>query len=318
MSTVPVGPVGSLSSAKEWMAPKQPRPIRGGFRVWWMAARPKTLSASVVPVIVGSALAYAYRQAQALPALAALLGAVLIQIGTNFINDYYDFKKGADTRERLGPARVTQSGLMSPAAVLISGLTCFAAAFLLGVYLVAMGGWPIAVVGLFSLLCGYAYTGGPLPLGYLGLGDVLVFIFFGLVAVSGTYFVQAHQLPGTVWLAGAAVGSLATAILVVNNLRDVATDGKANKRTLVVRFGTRAARLEYALLLAVAYLAPLALWASGLQPWVLLSWLSLPLAIRCLRSVFTQKGTALNPVLGQTSRLELVFGLLLSIGLCVS
>ena len=283
-----------------------------------MAARPKTLTASVVPVIVGTALAYTYRQAQALPALAALLGAVLIQIGTNFINDYYDFKKGADTRERLGPTRVTQSGLMSPAAVLTSGLSCFGAAFLLGVYLVAVGGWPIAVVGLFSLLCGYAYTGGPMPLGYLGLGDVLVFVFFGLVAVGGTYFVQAHQLLGAVWFAAAAVGALATAILVVNNLRDVVADGKANKRTLVVRFGTGAARLEYALLLAVAYLAPLALWAWGLEPWVLLTWLSLPLAMRCLRLVFTQTGTALNPVLGQTARLELVFGILLAIGLCIS
>src|SRR5262249_46884494 len=153
---------------------------RGGVRVWLMAARPKTLSASVVPVIVGTALAYAYGQARILPALAALSGALLIQVGTNLINDYYDFKKGADTGERIGPARVTQSGLMSPAAVLGSGLICFGAAFLLGIYLVAVGGWPIALVGLFSLLAGYAYTGGPLPLGYLGLGDVLVFIFFGL------------------------------------------------------------------------------------------------------------------------------------------
>jgi len=157
-----------------------------------------------------------------------------------------------------------------------------------------------------------------MPLGYLGLGDVLVFVFFGLVAVGGTYFVQAHQLRGVVWFAAAAVGALATAILVVNNLRDVVADGKANKRTLVVRFGTRGARLEYAFLLAVAYLAPLALWAWGLQPWVLLSWLSLPLAMRCLRLVFTQTGAALNPVLGQTARLELVFGILLAVGLCIS
>jgi len=317
MSIVPVGPAGSLPNSKEWAGPGQSPMFPGGFRVWWMAARPKTLSASVVPVIVGTALAYAYRQARLLPALSALFGAVLIQIGTNFINDYYDFKKGADTRERLGPTRVTQSGLMSPAAVLLSGLVCFAAAFLLGVYLVAVGGWPIAVAGLLSLLSGYAYTGGPRPLGYLGLGDALVFVFFGPVAVGGTYFVQAHQLPGAIWFAATAVGSLATAILVVNNLRDVVTDGKANKRTLVVRFGTRAARLEYALLLAVAYLAPLALWAWGLRPWVLLTWLSLPLAIRCLRLVFTRTGTVLNPVLGQTARLELVFGILLSIGLCI-
>lgn len=287
-------------------------------RIWLLAVRPKTLSASTVPVLVGTAFAYANREASVLPALAALLGAVLIQVGTNFINDYYDFKKGADTKERLGPTRVTQSGLLTPSAVLLGGLFCFGAAFLIGVYLVAVGGWPIALIGLLSLLCGYAYTGGPVPLGYLGLGDLLVFVFFGLVAVGGTYFVQAHRLPEPIWFAAAAVGSLATAILVVNNLRDVNTDAKAHKRTLAVRFGTRAARQEYAALLAIAYSAPVALWASGLSGWLFLPWLSVPLAMQCLRLVLTQSGAALNPALGQTARLEVVFGILLSIGLCLS
>jgi 1,4-dihydroxy-2-naphthoate octaprenyltransferase len=287
-------------------------------RIWLLAVRPKTLSASIVPVLVGTAFAYANREASVWPAISALLGALLIQVGTNFINDYYDFKKGADTKERLGPTRVTQSGLLSPSVVLLGGLFCFGAAFLIGLYLVAVGGWPIAVIGLFSLLCGYAYTGGPFPLGYLGLGDVLVFVFFGLVAVGGTYFVQAHRVPEPLWFAAAAVGALATAILVVNNLRDVITDAKAHKRTLAVRFGARAARQEYVALLAIAYSAPVALWASGLSAWLLLPWLSLPLAMQCLRLVLTQSGAALNPALGQTARLEVVFGILLSIGLCLS
>jgi 1,4-dihydroxy-2-naphthoate octaprenyltransferase len=320
MSAVPFGPADSLEGRNRYRVP-HPTASGGALgkaRIWLLAVRPKTLSASIVPVLVGTAFAYANKEARVMPALAALLGAVLIQVGTNFINDYYDFKKGADTKERLGPTRVTQSGLLSPGAVLLGGLLCFAAAFVIGVYLVAVGGWPIALIGLLSLLCGYAYTGGPVPLGYVGLGDLLVFVFFGLVAVGGTYFVQAHRLPESLWLAAAAVGSLATAILVVNNLRDIVTDAKADKRTLAVRFGSRAARREYAALLAIAYFAPVGLWASGLSGWLFLPWLSLPLAIRCLRLVLTQSGAALNPVLGQTARLEVVFGILLSIGLCLS
>jgi 1,4-dihydroxy-2-naphthoate octaprenyltransferase len=294
-------------------------PIRSNLSVWIQAARPKTLSASIVPVGVGSALAYGRGEGRAPAALAALAGAVLIQVGTNFINDYYDFKRGADTAERLGPVRVTQSGLMAPRVVLASGLFCFLGALLLGVYLVAVGGWPIVLIGLAALACGYAYTGGPWPLGYLGLGDVLVFAFFGFVAVGGTYYVQAGHLTSQVWLASLPMGAIATAILAVNNLRDQITDAKAGKRTVVVRWGLRGGREEYAALLILAYLAPLVMWLSGLaRAWVLLPLISAPLAVQYIHRVFTRQGADLNPLLGETARLEAIFGALFSGGLLLS
>jgi 1,4-dihydroxy-2-naphthoate octaprenyltransferase len=290
-----------------------PRPT---LKTWLMAARPKTLTAALVPVMVGTALAYGLGVGRWLPALAALVGAMFIQIGTNLTNDYYDFKKGADTEERLGPKRVTQSGLIAPGTVLASALACFGLAVLTGIYLVVVGGWPIVAIGVASVLAGYAYTGGPFPLAYHGLGDVFVFIFFGLVAVPGTFYVQALTVGPAAWWAAIPVGAIGTALLVVNNLRDASTDVKAGKRTLIVRLGTTAGKVEYVVLLAAAYVTPLAMWGLGLaSPWVLLALLSAPVAVPPLKLVLGAQGAALNPALGGTAKLQLVFGLLFSVGL---
>ncbi|MDC0706992.1 1,4-dihydroxy-2-naphthoate polyprenyltransferase [Stigmatella sp. ncwal1] len=283
---------------------------------WLLAIRPKTLTAAFVPVGVGTGLAFGMGVGRWLPALAALGGALLIQIGTNLTNDYYDFKKGADTAERLGPVRVTQSGLLAPGQVLAGALACFALAILSGIYLVWVGGWPIVAIGLSSVLFGYAYTGGPFPLAYHGLGDVFVFLFFGLVAVAGTYYVQALTVSPAAWWAAIPVGSLGTALLVVNNLRDVHTDQKAGKRTLVVRLGTKAGKAEYVLMLVAAYATPFLLFGLGLaSAWVFLALLSAPLAVGPTRLVFGAQGSALNSALGATARLQLVFGLLFAVGL---
>jgi 1,4-dihydroxy-2-naphthoate octaprenyltransferase len=251
-----------------------------------------------------------------LPALAALVGSLLIQIGTNLTNDYYDFKNGADTAARLGPTRVTQSGLIAPSTVLFAAVGAFLAAVGVGLYLVAVGGWPILVIGILSVLAGFAYTGGPYPLGYHGLGDVFVFLFFGLVAVCGTYYVQAGSVAPAAWLAALPVGAIGTAILVVNNLRDESTDVQAGKRTLVVRLGVRAGKAEYLTLMGVALAIPVAMWLSGLAgPGSLLALLGLPAALPPIRRVLRESGRALNPALGETARLQLVFGLLFSLGL---
>ncbi|MCP3099575.1 1,4-dihydroxy-2-naphthoate polyprenyltransferase [Myxococcus sp. K15C18031901] len=281
-----------------------------------MAVRPKTLTAALVPVLVGTTLAFGLGVGRLLPALAALLGAVLIQIGTNFINDYYDFKKGADTHERLGPVRVTQSGLIAPSTVMAGAAVCFALATAVGAYLVVVGGWPIVVIGLLSLLCGYAYTGGPYPLGYNGLGDLFVFIFFGLVAVTGTFYVQAGMVHPAAWWAAVPVGASGTMIIVVNNLRDVTTDVKAGKRTLAVRFGTTAGKAEYVALLGVSFLTPVAMYLTQMaSPWVFLSFLSLPFAVPPLKLVLGAQGAALNPALGGTARFQLFYGVLFGLGL---
>lgn len=300
-------------SASMLGAEGRPQPT---LKTWVMAVRPKTLTAALVPVAVGTGLAFGEGVGRWLPALMALLGALLIQIGTNLTNDYYDFKKGADTAERLGPVRVTQSGLIAPGVVLAGALGCFALAILSGIYLVWVGGWPIVAIGLISVLCGYAYTGGPLPLAYHGLGDVFVFVFFGLVAVTGTYYVQALTVAPAAWWASVPVGALGTALLVVNNLRDASTDVKAGKRTLVVRLGTGAGKAEYLVLLAASFATPFVLFGLGLaSPWVLLALLSAPLAVGPLRLVLGAKGAALNPALGGTARLQLAFGLLFALGL---
>ena len=302
-----------MSTAMASGAAARPRPT---LSTWVMAFRPKTLSAAAAPVLVGTALAYASGQGRALPALAALAGALLIQIGTNLTNDYYDFKKGADTADRLGPKRVTQSGLIAPDTVLRAAVLAFALAMAVGVYLVAIAGWPILVAGVFSVLCGYAYTGGPYPLGYHGLGDLFVFVFFGLVAVGGTYFVQAGALAAPALVAAVPIGALGTAILAVNNLRDVSTDEKAGKRTLVVRLGVPAGRAEYVAMLGLAFITPLVFWVAGwARAPVLLGWLALPAAVPPLRRVLREGGAALNPALGETARLQLVFAVLFSVGL---
>jgi 1,4-dihydroxy-2-naphthoate octaprenyltransferase len=268
------------------------------------------------PVAVGSALAARDGAFQPLVALAALAGALLIQVGTNLANDHEDFRRGADTAERLGPPRVTQQGWLPPRAVLRGALACFGAAFLVGLYLVWVAGWPILVVGVTSILAGYAYTGGPFPLAYHGLGDVFVLVFFGLVAVGGTYFVQAGTLKPEVLLAAVPVGLLGVALLAVNNTRDQRTDEAAGKRTLVVRLGRRFGQLEYLACLALSAAVPGALWALGYaSPWALLAWLALPLGIPPARLVLSETGPALNRALAGTARLQLAFGLLFALGL---
>jgi len=238
--------------------------------IWVSASRPRTLPAAVAPVLVASALAWRDGDFTPFAALAALVFALLIQIGTNFANDYYDFIKGADTAERVGPRRAVAAGLVKPAVMKRVMIGVFAAAFLVGLTLLAYGGWPLLAIGVASILCGVAYTGGPYPLGYNGLGDVFVFIFFGLVAVVTTYFVQASVVTGDAWIIGAGIGALAANILVVNNYRDVETDAKAGKRTLVVRFGRGFARAQFVISHGIALAALVAVGADDWSPAVLI------------------------------------------------
>jgi len=269
-----------------------------------------------VPVGVGAAVAVQAGVFALWPALAALLGALLIQVGCNLANDTFDFARGADTPDRLGPARATQKGWLTPAQVARGAGVSLFLALLVGVYLVAVGGWPILWVGVASLISAVAYTGGPFPLGYHGLGDLFVLVFFGFVAVCGTVWVQGLVVPQAALYAALPVGSLATAILVVNNLRDRHTDAVAGKRTLAVRLGVRATRLEYVLLLAAAFASLPLGWALGdLHPGWMLPLLCLPLARREIRGVLGRDGAALNAHLAGTARLELVFGLLLALGM---
>lgn len=277
--------------------------------------RPKTLPAAIGPVLVGAALAAGDQAFRFGPALAALLGALLLQIGSNLANDVFDFKKGMDTKERTGPLRVTQAGLLSPRQVLAGMWTIFALAGGVGLYLIWVGGWPILVVGILSILAAIAYTGGPFPLGYHGLGDVLVFIFFGPVATCGTYYVQAGYIGASAWWASVPMGFLITAILVVNNYRDLETDQKGGKRTLVVRLGPSVARGEYFLLLTASLAVPPLMWLSGnYSAWMLLPVLSLCLIRPLVRDMKTKKGVPLNATLAGTARFSLVFALLFAIG----
>ncbi len=287
------------------------------WRAWVLAARPKTLLASVTPVLVGSAAAYAAGGYRAGASLAALFGAVMIQIGTNLANDVVDFEKGVDTGDRLGPLRATQAGLLSPSEVRLGAALAFGLAGMAGVYLTWVAGWPVVILGLASILAGAAYTAGPFPLVSLGLGDVFVLIFFGFVAVGGTAYVQAGYVPAAAWPAAVAVGALATVILGINNVRDMETDRRAGRRTVPVLFGRRAGVLELGLLLLVAYLAPPYMAWTGLSaPFVLLPLLSLPGAFRLFRTVAsTQEGPALNQALGQSAGLIFYFGALLALGI---
>jgi 1,4-dihydroxy-2-naphthoate polyprenyltransferase len=293
------------------------KPIRpGSFRAWLLATRPATLSAALVPVAVGSACAHAAGSFRARPALACLAGAMLLQIAANFANDLFDYEKGADTAERLGPTRAVQAGLLSPRAVKRGLAVTLGLALLVGLYLTQVAGWPIVVIGLCSVAAALAYTGGPYPLGYHGLGDVFVMLFFGGVAVAGTVYVQAFDIPSLTWPAALAVGALATAILVVNNLRDRETDARAGKRTLAVRWGKQGAIAEYTLLLVMAYAAPLLLVVTGgLGVTALLPGVTLPRALYLLVQVRKREGKELNLVLVSTAQLLLTFGLMLAVGI---
>lgn len=310
-SALKVSDVAAAASAEP---PGSPSP--SWVKRWVMASRPATLSAAVVPVLVGSAVAWAQGTFAALPALAAGVGACLIQIATNFVNDVADFEKGADTHERLGPTRVVQAGLLSAEQVKQGILVTLFLTLMVGTYLVSLGGWPIVVIGIASVLSGIAYTAGPYPLGYHGLGDVFVMLFFGFVAVCGTVWVQGQSLSALAWWASMPVGALATAILVVNNVRDRETDVGAGKRTLPVRFGRRFGEVEYLLLLLLAYAVPLVLVLEGLRGLpVLLPLLTLPLAYARLRDLRQLNGVALNPVLANTAKLLLLHGLLFALGI---
>jgi 1,4-dihydroxy-2-naphthoate octaprenyltransferase len=289
-------------------------------QIWLLATRPKTLPAAVAPVVVGTALAYADHGFALLPALAALAVALLLQIGVNLANDYFDFKKGIDTPDRLGPVRVTQSGLIPPGRVKSAMTAILTISLLPGIYLAVRGGWPVVVIGIASIMAALAYSGGPYPLASHALGDLFVFVFFGLVAVCGTYYVQALCLTLMVPVMGSMLGLMITAVLVVNNLRDIQTDQRAGKRTLAVILGARGTQLEYSLLHATAYFLPIIIWRSGQATgFILLPLLSLPLAIPLNRTIWQNpNGTILNQTLAGTARLALLFSLLLSIGLILS
>lgn len=289
----------------------------GRARAWVLAARPRTLTAAVAPVVTGAGLAAHDGVFVLLPAVAALVGAILIQIGTNLANDYYDFVRGGDNDDRVGPTRVTHAGLIEPATVKRAMFIVLGAAMLVGLYLVAVAGWPIIAIGLASVVCAVAYTGGPFPLAYHGLGDVFVFLFFGLIAVGGTYFVQALSWPPDALLAGTGLGALSTAILVVNNLRDVDTDLRAGKRTLAVRLGVAGTRVELVLLFAVGACVPVLGWRLFSWPSAsLLSLFAIPLGVGPVRTAFRYRHPAeLIPALGATARVVVVYGVLMGAGL---
>ena len=297
------------------------RPEISRVRAWILAARPATLPAAVVPVIVGAAAALSDgAKFRGVVFIMTLICALLIQIGTNFANDYSDFARGADTEARLGPVRVTQSGLIEQSSIKRGIILTFGLAVFIGAYLVYVGGWPIAVIGVLSVLSGLAYTGGPYPLGYHGLGDIFVFVFFGVIAVTGTAYLQSgHWSQLALWLS-IPIGLLVTNILAVNNLRDRQTDIAAGKRTLATRIGDRATRGQYALFTIGAYAVPLVIGLTDpARRMIMLPLISLPLALR--RVLVVMKGASgrdLNPILKRTGRLLLLFGALLAAGAALS
>jgi 1,4-dihydroxy-2-naphthoate octaprenyltransferase len=282
------------------------------IKPWILAARPRTLSAAIVPVLIGTSLAP--RPIHWTMFACALSGAVLIQIGTNFVNDALDYRKGADTADRLGPLRVTQAGLVSADNVLRAAYLCFFLAAICGIPLVVRGGWPLLIIGVTSIVAAYAYTGGPYPLAYNGLGELFVLIFFGLVAVGGSYYVQALAIDKAVLAAGYAAGSLATVLLVINNLRDFEGDRVTNKRTMAVRFGERFARLEVAFFAITPFLAQsLVVQWRGRDTFLLPLAAALP-ALILIGRVSRSHGRELNRCLGLAGALQWAFGLLFVVG----
>ena len=285
---------------------------------WFLAARPRTLPAAVMPVMVGSALAFRDNYFDPVIALVALACALLLQIGSNFANDLFDHLSGADTRERKGPVRAVASGLITPLQMKIGIVIVFGIAFILGLYLVVIGGLPILIIGIASITMAILYTGGQYPLGYYGWGDVMVFLFFGFIGTMGTYYVQALQLSLTAFLVSIPVGALITNILIVNNYRDVETDERAGKRTTAVIFGRKFARWEFTVLLFSAYGIPLLVWVFfELSAWILLPFISFPLALRVLAMMNTLHGRELNLALEQCAKLVAFYGILFAIGISV-
>ena len=287
------------------------------LKLWLLAIRPKTLPACAGPVLTGTALAIAHNGFRFVPFLCALLASLLFQIGVNFANDYFDAKRGVDTEERLGPTRVTQSGLIPPQKVWAATKLTLGLAGLFVLVLVMYGGWPIFALGVAAVLAALAYSGGPYPLASHGLADYAVFFFFGPAAVAGSYYAQAGQMSGAVLAASVPVGLLITAILQVNNYRDMATDVKAGKRTMAVRLGKKWSLRYYTGLVAGSYIMPILLWLDGpLSVWAgLLPLLSLPLTVRCIREMRTVTGSPLNDTLAGTAKLSFVFSILFSLGI---
>ena len=291
--------------------------VKSKLRIWFDAARPKTLWAAVAPVIIGSAMAFSDGKFHLLSIFVAFIGAILIQIGTNYANDYFDFKKGTDSKNRLGPVRATAAGLIKPIVMRNAFIFVFLLAFLVGLYLIYRAGWPILIIGILSIIFGILYTGGPYPLGYNGLGDIFVLIFFGPVAVGGTYYVQTLDITWPVILAGLSPGLISTALLTVNNLRDIHTDRKAGKRTLAVRFGILFTRMEYLITILIALcIVPLVLlYLEPHHPYALAGIFVFLFALPSIKAVFLNEINAeLNEVLGRTGKILLLYSIIFSLG----
>ncbi|RPA63711.1 1,4-dihydroxy-2-naphthoate polyprenyltransferase [Shewanella frigidimarina] len=287
---------------------------------WFMAIRPRTLPAAIGPLLIGNMLAIGLEQFSLLIAFTSMLCAVLLQISVNLANDYFDFKNGIDTEERLGPIRVTQSGILAPSSVRNAMIGCLITSLLVGSLLIVHGGWPIAILATASILGALCYSGGPYPLASHGLGEIAAFVFFGLVAVVGSYYLQAGTTTMTAWLLGCAIGFFNAAIMLVNNTRDISTDTKAGKNTLAVRIGEAQAKVLYQSFVYLPFgiiIAGFLLGSLDGLP-VLLSGASLIIARNLSREFYDNSGEALNPILGQTAKLTMIFSVLFSIGLYFS
>jgi 1,4-dihydroxy-2-naphthoate octaprenyltransferase len=283
---------------------------------WILASRPKTLPAAVAPVLVGTAVAIKDDKFNLTAFLIALICSILIQVGTNFVNDLYDYLAGSDREDRLGPRRALATGLITVNEMKFAIFITFIVTFLLGMYLVYMGGFVVFLIGILSIFAGIAYTAGPYPLAYNGLGDIFVFIFFGFVGTVGTYFVQALQVNAFVFLASVPVGALITNILVVNNYRDIEADRLSGKHTLAVKFGRKFTRYQYLLFMILSYsILPLVFFSFKQSPFIFIPLLSLPIAIKLIKMIFTFTGTELNNTLALTAKLSAIYGLLFALGI---
>lgn len=286
------------------------------FESWVLASRPKTLLAAAVPVVIGTSIAVKEGKYDLLAAFTALLCSVLIQIGTNFVNDLYDHLAGSDTEKRVGPVRALATGLISVNEMKIGIIVTFGLAFIFGLYLVLISNWIMLVVGIISILAGYAYTAGPYPLAYNGLGDIFVFLFFGFVGTTGTYYVQSGEVSPLAFWASVPVGALVTNILVVNNYRDKEQDEQAGKHTLAVKFGKAFTRIQYIIFMLVSYAVPVVVYFTFHQKLiVLLPFLTLPLSVKLIRMIYTLEGQELNKTLELTAKLSLIYGVLFAIGI---
>ncbi len=288
------------------------------FDAWILASRPKTLPAAVMPVLVGSAIAIHDNKFKPLAAIVALICSLLIQIGTNLVNDLYDYLKGTDKKERLGPQRAAASGLLSVKELKLGIYIVFGLSFLFGIYLISLAGWFILLIGVLSIIAGIVYTAGPFPLAYNALGDIASFLFFGFIGTIGTYYVQAYEITAFVFWASIPVGSLITNILVVNNYRDKDEDQINGKKTLAVLFGEKFSRIQYIIFMIASYLILLVVYFTFKKSlWVFLPLLSLPVSFKLIKMIYTLKGKELNKTLELTAKLSAIYGLLFAIGILI-